>query len=245
MEELRVLKGELKNWTDSIEELSEIQDAFQTNGEYRIRGKTILDIGTDCVKPLYVALKFRPDKIIGIDEDLTYSYASDIEQNFGLFAQTKIRLFPCSFFDNEGLNRILEKEKIEKFDFVLVSKTLHHLRSGECVAKERDEKHKCSETEDCCIYRFEEKGIFKKLLRLGKRVIVYEFFSADEEDEDKTRGRGGYFTTKEWKRVFDYLSGKHEVQFTRPKQFILNKKTLSDLDSTLRQVDCICFYVEE
>lgn len=244
-EELESRKDDLQTWTDSLEELSEIEDAFVTDGK-KLDGKTILDVGTDCVKPLYIALKFKPDKIIGISEDLSvYSFASDLEQKSKLFAETKIRFYDCSLFDNGTLDRILKKERIGRFDFVLVSKTLHHLRIGECVANERNEEHECQEGEKCCIYGFEGQKIFKKLFKLGKRVIVFEAFYPQEKDNDKVRGRGEYFTTKEWKKTFEYLSGKHKVEFIRPRQFHLNKETLSRVDSMLRQVDCICFYVEE
>lgn len=243
--ELEDRKSDLKSWTDSLEELSEIEDAFKTSGKYKLEGKTILDVGTDCIKPLYIALKFKPDKIVGIDENLSYYYAPDIERNSKLFTQTKIRLYACSFFDSETLCRILTKEKIEKFDFVLVSKTLHHLRSGECIAKKRDEKHECLETEECCIFRFEENVIFEKLLGLGKKVIIYEFFDPSDTDDDKVRGRGGYFTTKEWKRIFKHLSDKeYEVKFIRPQKFSLDKIRLNNVDSVTRKVDIICFYVE-
>jgi hypothetical protein len=238
----------LRTWTDSLEELSEIEDAFEPDERNKLHGKTILDIGTDCVKPLYIALKFEPDKIVGISEDLSvYSFASDLERKSKLFTKTKITLYNCSLFDNETLDRIIEKERISnrkfanrEFDFVLVSKTLHHLRTARCVAKERDEEHKCLEDEKCCIYGFEEQVIFEKLLGLGKRVIIYEFFEPSDTDNDKIRGRGGYFTTKEWRRIFEYLSDeKYKVKFIRPQQFPLNR-----VDSILRQVDCICFCVE-
>jgi hypothetical protein len=246
-EKLETLEADLQTWTDSLEELSEIEDAFATDGKNRLDGKTILDVGTDCVKPLYIALKFKPDKIIGISEDLSvFSFASDLELKSKLFTETKIRLYNCSLFDKATLDRILKKERIdERFDFVLVSKTLHHLRTGDCIAKKRDEEHECLETEKCCIYGFEEQVIFEKLLKLGKRVIVYEGFDPNEEDADKIRGRGGYFTTKEWRRILEYLSGKYKVEFIRPKQFHLNKETLNKVDSILRKVDCVCFYVEE
>jgi hypothetical protein len=241
-------KDDLKTWTDSLEELSEIQDAFKTDGKFRIRGKKVLDIGTDCVKPLYIALKFKPNKIIGISEDLSiYSFEPDLKQKSKLFTETKIGLHNCSLFDNETLNRILRKEKIKKFDFVLVSKTLHHLRTGECIAKERDEnhKHQKDETEKCCIYGFNEREIFDKLLKLGKRVIVYEAFSAQHKDNDNVRGRGGYFTPTELGRMFMYLSAKYKVEFIQPEPFHLDKETLDRVEPMLRQVDCICFYVEE
>jgi len=76
-------------------------------------------------------------------------------------------------------------------------------------------------------------------------VIIYEFFYPSDADDDKIRGRGGYFTTKEWKRIFEYLLGKYKVEFTRPKRFNLDKKILNNVDSILRQVDVICFCVEE
>ncbi len=240
---------ESQSWTESLEELSRIKDAFVTGENNRLDKKTILDIGTDCVKPLYIALKFEPDKIIGIDEDLP-SIASDIKLNSRLLTKTKIGFYDCSFFDEETFRKILEKEGMDRdrrFDFVLLSKTLHHLRTKKCIAEERDKnhKHQKDETENCCIYGFNERKIFEKLLKLGKRVIVFEAFFPQEDDDDKVRGRGGYFTTTEWRRIFEYLSGKHQVKFIRPKQFSLNKKTLNEIDSILKQVDCICFYVEE
>ena len=238
--ELEALKDDLDTWTDALEELSEIEATFAADG------KTVLDIGTDCVKPLYIALKFRPDKIVGINEDLSaYSFASDLEQKSKLFTDTTIRLYACSLFDKENLAVILEREGIRRFDFVLVSKTLHHLRTGECVAKKRDKNHKCREAEESCIYRFEKQKIFERLLELGKRVIVYEAFYPQEEDKDKVRGRGEHFTTKEWKETFEHLSEKYRVEFTRPQEFHLDTKTLSTIDSLFRQVDCICFYVEK
>lgn len=244
-EELETLKDDLDTWTDALEELSEIEDAFATDGRIKLDKKTILDVGTDCVKPLYIALKFKPDKIIGIGEDLSvYSFASDLEQKSRLLTDTAIRLYTCNLFDRGTLNRILEKEGIGRFDLVLVSKTLHHLRTGTCVAKERDEEHKCREDEECCIFGFEEQKIFERLFELGKRVIIYEYFEPDQNDNDKVRGRGGNFTTKEWRETFRYLSEKYKVEFIRPQQFHLDKKALSRVDSMLRQVDCICFYVE-
>ena len=247
--ELEACKDDLRTWTDSLEELSEIEDAFEPDERNKLHGKTILDIGTDCVKPLYIALKFEPDKIIGINENLSFSYASDVEQKSKLFTEkTKIRLYNCNLLDKITLDRIKEKEGIGKFDFVLMSKTLHHLRTGKCITKERDEKHEHQkdETERCCIYRFEEQKILKMLLELGKRVIVYETFFPQEKDNDKVRGRGGYFTTKEWNETFKNLFLKaYRIEFVRPKQFHLNKGTISRVDSMLRQVDCICFYVEK
>jgi hypothetical protein len=241
-------ENDLQAWTYSLEELAEIEDAFEADEEKKLVGKTILDIGTDCVKPLYVALKFRPDKIIGINEDLSYSYTSDIEQSCKIFAEpTQIRFYNCSLFDNGTLKRILKREKVDKgFDFVLVSKTLHHFRTGECVRK-LGKKHDCKdvETEKNCIYEFKEKEIFEKLLTLGKRVVIYEYFDRGETDDDKVRGRGGYFIREEWERMFRYfLQSKYNVKFIRPEGFSLCKETLDNAFSILRRVNTICFYVE-
>lgn len=242
--ELKDRKDDLLTWTDSLEELSEIEDAFVTDGDLKLHGKTVLDVGTDCVKPLYIALKFKPAKIIGINEELCY-FASDLEQKSKLFTkETKIRLYNCSLFDNATLGKILEKEGIRRFDFVLVSKTLHHLRTGKCVMKERDEEHKCQEDEECCIYGFEEQEIFKRLLELGKRVIVYEAFYPQDEDNDKVRGRGGYFTTSKWIQMLRHLSDNYEVEFIVPLRCYLDKKELGKVIAKLRQVDCVGFYVE-
>jgi hypothetical protein len=88
--------------------------------------------------------------------------------------------------------------------------------------------------------------VFEKLLHLGKKVIIYEFYDPNDTDNDKLRGRGGYFTTKEWKRIFEYLSDKkYRVKFTRPQKFCLDEKTLNEIDLILRKVDTICFYIEE
>lgn len=237
-------KNDLDTWTDSLEELSQIEDAFEPDEKNKLRGKTILDIGTDCVKPLYIALKFQPDKIVGINEELSYSYTSDIEQKCKLFAETKIRFYNCSLFNKETLKRILKKEGIgidEKFNFVLVSKTLHHFRTGKCV-----KKHKCREDEKCCKYGFETQDIFKDLLQLGNRVIIYEYFDPNDPDDDKIRGRGGYFTREEWQGIFDFLRERnYNVKFIRPEGFRLDKEKPNKVDSTLRKVDTICFYVEK
>ena len=233
-------------WIDSIDELSEIEEAFGTD---KLNGKTILDIGTYGIKPLYIALKFKPHKIIGINEGLPDSYAP-IEQKSKLFVDTEIKFYDCSFFNNVKLNEILANEignkENPKFDFVLVSKTLHHLRSGACIAERRDPGLCCKEDEKCCIYEFNEKIIFERLLCLGKRVIVYEAFYPGSKDEDKERGRGGYFTTNEWKQVFRFLvkSENYRVELIQPSRFNLDSEGLKKMDKILREIDTLCFYVE-
>jgi len=93
----------------------------------------------------------------------------------------------CSLFDEVTFDRICEKEGIHgRFNFVLVSKALHNLRTEKCA-----EEHECPEDEESCKYGFNTEAIFKKLLSLGERVIVYESFDSTTEDLDKTRGRGG------------------------------------------------------
>jgi len=246
--DLESYKNDLESWTYSLKELSEIEDAFPTNKEGNLDEKTILDIGTDCVKSLYIALKFKPYKIIGISEELPW-FASDLKNESGLFIKTKIRFYTCSFFNEETLRKILKQEKIDRFDFILLSKTLHHLRTGKCVADKRNEKHKkkgkCPEDEKCCIYKFYPQEIFKDLLRYGKRVIVYEFYDSTIKDDDKVRGRGGYFTRNEWNEIFRKISRKYIVKFITPQKFYLDQKKLERIDSILRKVDGICFYVEE
>ena len=244
LDEIDNLKNDLDTWTDSLEELSEIADAFENEDTNGLHGKTILDVGTDCVKPLYIALKFKPEKIVGINEE-PYSFASDIEQKSKLLTETRIHFYSCSIFDEESLKKILKAEEMDKFDFVLVSKTQHHLRSGkDCVASNRDQKHECGGDEKCCIYRFEEDEIFKLLLQYGERVIVYEAFYPQEEDEDKVRGRGGHFTTREWIDIFEHLSEKYGVQFIKPMKYRLAKSKIEKVKSELRKVDFVCFYVE-
>ena len=121
---------------------------------------------------------------------------------------------------------------------------MHHLRTGGCIAKNRDPEHKCREDEKCCINKFEEQQIFKRLLELGKRVIVYEGLYPQEKDNDKVRGRGGYFTIKEWRQIFSHLSENYRVEFIEPLRCHLNKKELDKAIAKLREVDCVCFYVE-
>ena len=242
-EELESRGNELQTWTDSLEELSEIEKAFEAD---KLHGKTILDIGTDCVKALYLALKYEPDTIIGINESLSdYSYAADIEQNSRLFAKTDIKFYDCSCFNNEKLDEILIREKKTIFDFVLLSKTLHHLRTGKCIAKERDPKHTCREDEESCVYRFDERDTFELLLRLGKRLIVYECFYPGEEDNDKVRGRGGYFTIKEWRQILGHLAENYSVELIQPLRCSIDKEEFENVNTKLRQVDGICFYVEK
>ena len=227
-------------WTDSLEELSVIEKTFEAD---KLHGKTILDIGTDGVKPLYIALKYEPVKIIGINDD-PYPYQEDIEQNSKLFVKTEIKFYDCSCFNTEKLKEILIKENQIISDFVLLSKTLHHLRTGECIAKERDPGHICQKDEETCINRFEEQEIFKLLLGLGKRLIVYEWFDPADQDNDKVRGRGGYFTTNEWKKILGHLIENYRVEQIQPIRCSLDREELDNVIIKLRQIDCICFYVE-
>ncbi len=242
LDETDNLKNDLDTWTDSLEELSEIVDALES--ENGLHGKTILDVGTDCVKPLYIALKFKPDKIVGINEN-PHFLMSDIEQKSKLLTETKIHFYSCSIFNEENLKKILKAEEVDKFDFILVSKTLHHLRTGKnCIASKRDQKHECGEDEEDCIYEFVEEEIFKCLLQYGERVIVFEAFYPQDEDEDKVRGRGGHFTVKEWKQIFEYLSEKYNVQFIKPMKYRLAKGNIEKVKLILRKMDYVCFYVE-
>jgi len=249
-EEKRDLKEDLETWTDALEELSEIEDAFKNNEQFEMCGKTILDVGTDAVKPLYIALKFKPKKIIGINEGYR-PFVSDIELKSKIFSDTELRLFTCSLFNKVTLRIIQEMEEIDKFNFVLVSKTLHHLRTGTCIAKNRDEHHNCEEketqreTESDCIYKFETRKIFDRLLELGTRVIIYEGFNPNDKDNDKVRGRGGYFTREELTDVFRHLSNGYSVQFIRPEKFLLTKEAVDRIEPMLKEVDEICFYVEK
>jgi hypothetical protein len=255
-DEKRDLKDDLKTWTDALEELSEIEDAFKTNEkaneQLEMCEKTILDVGTDAVKPLYIALKFKPKKIVGINEWFR-PFVSDIELQSKILTATEIRLYTCSLFNKVTLSRIRDKEGIAKFNFVLVSKTLHHLRTAKCVAKKRNANHDCvtndveRETEKNCIYEFETKEIFETLLKLGTRVIIYEEFDPNKKDDDKVRGRGGYFTKEELMETLKHLSDNdnHNVRFIRPEKFPLNKKTFDRIKPILNKVDRICFYVEE
>jgi hypothetical protein len=254
MDERDYLKDDLDTWTDALEELSEIEDAFKMNDKANekpeLHGKTILDVGTDAVKPLYIALKFKPKKIIGIN-DCFPPFVSNIELKSKIFRDTELRLFTCSLFNKVTLRIIQEMGEIDKFDFVLVSKTLHHLRTGTCIAKKRDEDHNCEknetqrETESDCIYEFETRKIFDRLLELGTRVIIYESFDPNAKDDDKVRGRGAYFTREELTDVFSHLSNGYSVQFIRPEKFLLTQETVDKVEPMLREVDDICFYVEK
>jgi hypothetical protein len=238
-EQLEDCDNESTSWIESLEELSEIEDAFKTDGKFRMRGKTVLDVGTDCVKCLYIALKFKPNRIIGISEKLP-SFASDLKLASRLFIDTKIEFYVCSLFDEETLRKILLKDGIRgKFDFVLVSKTLHHLRKGKCV-----EEHECLEDEKGCKYGFETE-IFAELLELGNRVVFYENFFPQEKDDDKLRGRGGYLTLNEWEKMLPFISEKYDVEFITPIRCHLDNRKLKNVIAKLRQVDCVCFYIEE
>jgi hypothetical protein len=245
-EEISSLNDDLEIWTDALEELAEIEDAFKTTEKASekpaIHGKTILDVGTDAVKPLYIALRLNPNKIIGINEDFR-GFEANLELKAKILADTKIGLYSCSLFDEATFERIRVKEDIRgKFDFVLVSKTLHHLRTDKCV-----EEHECPEDEKSCMYRFNSEYIFNKLLSLGERVIVYESFDATEPDKDKIRGRGGYLGKNGLLQVFKELMKNEEyrVQFVRPRFFRLDETNSDGIEQVLREVDCVCFYVEK
>lgn len=237
-------------WTDALEELSEIEDAFELDENGKLHGNTVLDVGTDCVKPLYIALKYEPDKIVGINEDFgPFPFEPALKQKSKFFTKTEIQFYEYSLFDDEQLKVLGIDKKEDRFHFVLLSKTLHHLRTGkQCVADKRDKKHECREDEKHCIYEFQEKEIFDRLFRLGKRVIVYEAFYPQDKDIDKVRGRGGYFTIKEWEQIFSYLLINHNVKLIRPTKYAPDskdlEKELEKIKAKLRQVDYICFYVE-
>ena len=231
-------------WTQGLEELGEMVDVFEVN---KLQGKTVLDVGTYGIKPLYIALKYEPSKIIGISEDLSpNSFASDIAEKSKLLTKTEIHFYTCNFFDDSELKKILKKENVEdKFNFILISKTLHHLRNGKCIASKRGAKHRCREDEKCCIYEFKEEEIFKRFFQYGEKVIVYELFYPHEKDEDKVRGRGGYFTIKEWSRILKHLSRNYKVEVFKPIRCHLTKNELEKVKEKLRQVDYICFSVEK
>ena len=248
LDELEELKNALEfqdSWINSLKELSEIERAFEVDEKNKLNGKTILDVGTDCVKPLYIALKYEPRKIIGINDNLP-DFALDAEHNFKYFTtNTEINFHEYSLFDRERIEEILGTER---FNYVLVSKTLHHLRTGkDCVAGKRDKNHDCEEEgEKNCINSFVTDEIFKDLIGLGDRVIIYEYFDPTEEDPDKVRGRGGYFTTEELERIFrSLISEKYRVEFIKPERRPLNEEELERISAKLKEVDDICFYVEK
>jgi len=249
LDELEECKREFDDyksyWIDALQELSEMKDAFEIGKNDKFHEMTILDVGTDCVKPLYIALKYEPSKIIGIDEELV-SFASGVEQESKHFTETEIHFYNCSLFCDENLKKILEEEEIEEFDFVLVSKTLHHLRTGECVVKEHNKVHDPRKDEKYCINRFVTEHVFELLLGLGKRVIIYEYFNPTLEDNDKVRGRGGYFTSEEWEQMFKcFISKKYKVEFLKPIKCRLSEEELKRVSAVLESGELILFYVEK
>jgi len=230
-------------WTNPLEELSDMVDAFEKQG---LKGKTVLDVGTDCVKPLYLALKYEPQKIIGITLDKP-QFAGNIAEDSKLLTETEIHFSRCDFLDDIKLAKILKKVNVEdKFDIILISKTLHHLRTGRCIVADRcGSKHDCREDEKCCIYEFKEEEIFKRFFQYGKKVIVYEWFVPHEKDDDKRRGKGGYFTIKEWNRILKHLSKNYRVELFKPLRCHLTQNELGKVREKLGQVDYICFCIEE
>ena len=80
------------------------------------------------------------------------------------------------------------------------------------------------------------------MFELGKRVIVYENFFPQDEDDDKEKGQGGYFTTKEWEAIFKLLKEKYIVKFIKPR---FGKKSFEEIKEMLRQSDSLCFSVEK
>ena len=229
-------------WTNPLEELGDMVDAFETED---LKGKTILDVGTDCVKPLYIALKYEPHKIIGITLGKP-RFAGNIAEDSRLLTKTEIHFCTCDFLDDIKLTKILGKANVEdNFDFILISKTLHHLRTGRCIANERGGEHRHREDEKCCIYEFKEEEIFERFFQYGEKVIVYEWFDPNEKDEDKVRGRGGFFTIKEWNRILKHLSRNYKVEVFKPIRCHLTKNELEKIKEKLRQVDYICFSVEK
>lgn len=68
-------------------------------------------------------------------------------------------------------------------------------------------------------------------------------------DIDTVRGRGKYFTIKEWERIFSYLLKNHNVKLIRPTNYRPSskdlKKELEKIEAKLRQIDYICFCVEK
>ena len=97
----------------------------------------------------------------------------------------KIGFHDCNFFNEEKLGKICEQEGIvDKFDFILISMTLHHLRAKVCVAKKRDPKHRCTEDENCARWvnstpweekrKSEAKLLHKRNLAMQDRVLACE-----------------------------------------------------------------------
>lgn len=231
-----------ETWTTPLEELGAIVDVFEA---CKLKGKTILDVGTWGVKPLYLALKYEPRKIIGITLQ-KLPFTSDIAENSRLLTNTEIHFHTCDFLEDACLDKIKKKENVkDKFDFILISKTLHHLRTGKCIAGKRGPKHTHRKDEKCCIYEFKKKEIFKRFFDHGKKVIVYEWFVPHEKDDDKCRGKGGYFTMEEWSQILAHLERNYSVEMFKPIRCRLTKDNLEKVKKKLRQVDLICFTVEK
>jgi len=229
-------------WTNPLEELGDMVDVFEAS---KLKGKTVLDVGTDCVKPLYIALKYEPHKIIGITLNKP-RFAGNIAEDSSLLTKTEIHFYTCDFLDDDKLAKILKKVNIEgKFDFILVSKTLHHLRTGKCRASERGGEHKYRKDEKYCIYEFKKEEIFERFFQYGEKVIVYEWYDPNATDDDKVRGKGGHFTIAEWNEILTYLSTNYRVELFKPKRCHLTDKELGNAMEEIRLRDDICFCVEK
>jgi hypothetical protein len=76
-------------------------------------------------------------------------------------------------------------------------------------------------------------------------VIVYEWYDPPEKDDDKIRGRGGYFTTIEWHRMLKHLSRTYSIELFRPLRCHLTENKWKKVKAKLIEVDEICFCVKE
>jgi len=195
--------------------------------------KTLLDIGAFGIFAILVALIFKLERVIAIDQIGFHSDFYELKEGLANFFDNRdaVQLIKAdaryvkSLCENKVYfkNELKEIKELEPFHIVIMSKILHHLRTGKCKIHEKEKL--CQQNPKQCLFKFQPKDIIKLFL-LGKQIIIWDIIALNEIDVDKDQtGIGGHLTREElWDLITTLKEVNHEIEFFEPLVDIPNSK---------------------
>lgn len=223
-------ENKLDPWADTMEKLIKWQAIL--NGDSI---KRICNIGGwGYLSTLYCMIKTVDCAVVisqEISEDI-FKIRDEIYPYFRGNSNTRkkniLHLIEADARYKEGLKDILterlsitEKELKKYFNLLIISKTLHHLRSGKCQVHRKSPNKKginveCIKDPDSCVFEFKTDVLYN-LVSYGEKTLIWELIEPNFVDTDKEDGVGGHLTRREfWEILRDLDTKGYIIEFFFP-----------------------------
>ncbi|MHA1380933.1 MAG: hypothetical protein ACTSRG_21410 [Candidatus Helarchaeota archaeon] len=227
MREMKEIKGLLNgddeyDWEIEFDKINEWQPSFEKIRKDLKEINRICEIGGDWKSVFLLSQHLKLTRItnvnkIFIDDGNIIQYENLVKKSQFDFIKQDAR------FINGLKTKLKEKEVEIPFDLLIISKTLHHLRTGKCIIQE--EKKKWHFKKHMKIFEFEPEKIIK-LFKLAKFTLIWEHIEPNESDHD-IEDNGGNFTREEFKNFIKNLKVNN---FTID---LISPECINDIDESI------------